>query len=180
MSSSQRWLLFWGSALLLLALCFLLRALGVISDILGYFWAGFLILAGIGLLLSALVPSQPAPERGVAAVDLQGAREVAVEVHHGAGTMEVTGGAPPGAALTISRGAGLHLSSRREEGRLVVKVDCAPSLAPLVGPEGGVWRIRLTDQVPLTLTAAPTRSRWTCRMCLSPFADWRPAPAGSH
>ncbi|RME36108.1 MAG: hypothetical protein D6793_06380 [Thermoflexia bacterium] len=64
MSISRRWLSFWGSALLLLALCFLLRAMGVISDILGYFWAGFLILAGIGLLLSALVPSQPAPERG--------------------------------------------------------------------------------------------------------------------
>lgn len=151
MSSSQRWALFWGSVLLLLALCFLLKALGVIDDVLGYFWAGFLMLAGIGLLLSALVPPPSSPEEDVFVVDLQGAQEAAVEIHHGVGSVEVAGGAPPGAALTVNRGVGLNTSSRLEGGRLEVKVDCAPSLAPLVGPEGGAWRIRLTEKVPLTL-----------------------------
>ncbi|MBC7228018.1 MAG: hypothetical protein H5T61_12445 [Thermoflexales bacterium] len=151
MSSSQRWLLFWGTVLLWLGLCFLLKALGVIADPLGYFWPGFLLLAGVGLLLSAFIPARPVVGEEVTVVDLQGARQVSVEVEHGVGQMEVTGGAPPGAALTVSRGAGLKVSSRLEGDRLAVKVECGPSFAP-VGPEGGVWRLRLTDEVPLTLS----------------------------
>lgn len=151
MSGSQRWALFWGSVLVLLALCFLLKALGVIDDVLGYFWAGFLILAGVGLVLSALVPQKIAPDGDVASVELEGAREAVVEIEHGVGSLEVTGGAPPGVLLTVSRGAGLGLSSRLEGERMKVKVNCAPSFIPGIGPEGGVWRIRLTDQVPLTL-----------------------------
>ncbi|RME36107.1 MAG: hypothetical protein D6793_06375 [Thermoflexia bacterium] len=40
-------------------------------------------------------------------------------------------------------------------------MNCAPSLAPLVGPEGGVWRIRPTDQVPLTLRVESGASQIT-------------------
>lgn len=151
MSSSQRWLLFWGAVLVWLALCFLFKALGVIGDVLGYFWAGFLVLAGIGLVVSALIPARPVPGEEVVIVDLQGARQASVEIEHGAGQMEVTGGAPPGAVLTLNQGTGMRVFSRMEGDRLSVKVECGPSFAPVVGPESGVWYFRLTDQVPLTL-----------------------------
>lgn len=152
MSTSQRWLLFWGTVLLWLGLCFLLKALGVIADPLGYFWPGFLMLAGAGLLLSVLVPARPIVGEEFVTVDLQGAREARVEIEHGVGQMEVTGGAPPGAALTVNRGTGMKVSSNLEKDRLTVKVECGPSFAPIVGPESGVWRFRLTDEVPLTLS----------------------------
>ncbi len=163
MSTLQRWLLFWGTVLLWLALCFLLKALGVIADPLGYFWPGFLLLAGAGLLLSALIPARPMVEVGeeVVTVDLQGARQVSVEIEHGVGQMEVTGGAPPGAALTVNRGTGMKVSSRLEEDRLSVKVECGPSFAPVIGPESGVWRFRLTGEVPLTLSVESGASQMT-------------------
>ncbi len=162
MSTSQRWLLFWGTVLIWLAFCFLLRALGVIGDVLGYFWAGFLILAGIGLVLGALIPARPVTGvEEVITVDLQGARQASVEIEHGAGQVEVTGGAPPGAALTVSRGVGMEVSSRLEGDRLAVKVECGPSFAPVVGPESGVWRFRLTDEVPLTLSVESGASQIT-------------------
>lgn len=162
MSTSQRWLLFWGVVLLWLALCFLLKALGVIADPLGYFWPGFLLLAGAGLLLSALVPARPViREEEAVTVDLQGAREARVEIEHGVGQMEVTGGAPLGAALTVNRGTGMKVSSRLEGDRLNVKVECGPSFAPVIGPESGVWRFRLTEEVPLTLSVESGASQMT-------------------
>ena len=161
MSSSQRWFLFWGAVLIWLALCFLLKALGVIGDVLGYFWAGFLLLAGIGLVVSALIPARPVSGEEVIIVDLQGARQASVEIEHGAGQIEVTGGAPPGAALTVNRGTGMKVSSRIEGDRLSVKVECGPSFAPVVGPESGVWCFRLTDEVPLTLSVESGASQMT-------------------
>ncbi len=163
MSSSQRWLLFWGTVLLWLALCFLLKALGIIGDPLGYFWPGFLLLAGIGLLFSALVPARPVVgrEEEIVTVDRQDARQVSVEIEHGVGQIEVTGGAPPGAALTVSRGTGMKVSSRLEGDRLSVKVECGPSFAPVIGPESGIWRFRLTDEVPLTLSVESGASQMT-------------------
>ncbi len=151
MSTAQRWLLFWGAVLIWLALCFLLKALGVIGDILGYFWAGFLLLAGIGLVFSALVPAQPVTGEEVIILDLKGARQARVGVECGAGRIEVTSGAPPGAVLTVSRGTGMKFASDLEGDCLDVKVECGPSLAPVIGPESGVWRFCLTDEVPLTL-----------------------------
>lgn len=159
MSSSQRWFLFWGAVLIWLALCFLFRALGVIGDVLGYFWAGFLMLAGIGLVLSALIPAQPVSGEEVVIVDLQGARQARVEIEHMAGQMEVTSGAPPGAALTVSRGTGMKVSSRMEGDLLAVKVECGLSFAHPIGPESGVWCFRLTDQIPLILSVESIASQ---------------------
>ncbi len=161
MSSSQRWMLFWGTVLIWLAFCFFFKALGIIGDALGYFWPGFLLLAGAGLLVSALVPAPPVSGGEVVTVDLEDARQISVEIEHGAGRIEVTGGAPPGAAVVGNRGAGIKVSSRQEGDRLTIKADCGPSFAPVVGPEGGVWRFRLTDEVPLTLSVESGASQMT-------------------
>jgi hypothetical protein len=161
MSTSQRWYVFWGTVLILLAMCFFLKALGVIDDVLGYFWPGFLLLAGIWLLVGARVRTEQVPDEATVTVDLQGARQASVEIEHGAGLMEVTGGAPPGAALTINRGAGLKVSSRMEGDRLVVQLECGPSFVPVLGPESGLWRLCLTDQVPLALNVESGASQMT-------------------
>ncbi|MCS7177845.1 MAG: hypothetical protein RML46_02395 [Anaerolineae bacterium] len=159
MSSPQRWLLFWGVVLIWLALCFLLRALEVTRDVLGVFWPGFLLLAGAGLLISALVPARPVVGEETITVDLQGARQVSVDIEHGGGPIEVTSGASPGAALTASRGIGMKASSHLEGDRLAVKVECGLSFLPVLGPESGVWRLRLTDEVPLTLSMESVASQ---------------------
>lgn len=151
MTVSQRWLLFWGSVLLLLGFLFALRALGVIEDVLSYFWAGFLLLAGIGLILSARFAPRAVEEEIGAVVGLQGGRRASVEFDHGAGRMEITGGAPPDVLLTANRGTGMKVSSRMEGDVLKVQVDCGPSFAPFIGPPSGAWRFRLNEEIPLTL-----------------------------
>lgn len=155
MNSSQRWSLFWGSAMLLLGLCFALKALGIIGDVLGYFWASFLLLAGIWLVVSALIPRRQAEGNTATVdlqqVDLQGAQQASLEFHHGAGQMHISGGAPSHALLLSNRGRGMKISTRREGERLISQIDCAPSFAPFVGPESGVWRFQLNEEIPLTL-----------------------------
>ncbi len=156
MSRSQRWLLFWGCVLLLLGLLFGLKALGWIENVLGYFWAGFLLLAGIWLVVSAFV--SPASEEVTGeitevgtVVDLQGARRASLEFDHGAGQIRITGGAPPDVLLMANQGTGLKVSSQLEGDWLKVKVDCGPSFVPFIGPESGVWIFRLNEEIPLNL-----------------------------
>lgn len=151
MSTSQRWLLFGGSVLLLLAFLFALKALGVIENVLGYFWSGFLLLAGIWLILSALIAPGPQEEEMDVMVGLQGVQRASIEFEHGAGQVRITGGAPPDALLVANRGAGLNVSSQIEGEVLKVKVACGPSLLPFLGPPSGAWHFRLNREIPLTL-----------------------------
>ncbi len=151
MSASQRWLLFWGCVLLLLGLLFGLRALGVLENVLGYFWAGFLLLAGIWLVASAFI-APPAEEEALrAVVDLQGARRASLEFDHGAGQIRITGGAPPDVLLMANQGTGLKVSSQLEGDLLKVKVDCGPTFVPFLGPESGVWVFQINEEIPLNL-----------------------------
>lgn len=152
MSTSQRWLLFWGCVLLLLGLLFGLKALGLIENVLGYFWAGFLLLAGIWLVVSAFLSPPTGKEEAVrAVVGLQGARRASLEFDHGVGQIRITGGAPPDVLLMANRGTGLKVSSQLEGDLLKVKVDCGPSFVPFIGPESGVWTFRLNEEIPLNL-----------------------------
>lgn len=153
MSASQRWLLFWGCVLLLLGLLFGLKALGLIENVLGYFWAGFLLLAGIWLVVSAFIaPLVREGEEAVrAVVDLQGARRASLEFDHGVGQIRITGGAPPDVLLMANQGTGLKVSSQREGDLLKVKVDCGPSFVPFIGPESGTWIFLLNEEIPLNL-----------------------------
>lgn len=159
---AQRHLLFWGSVLLLLGLCFALKAAGILDNVWEYFWPFFLLLAGGWLVASAFLPRRVlADEAERVVLDLQGARRANLTFEHGAGQMHISGGAPAGALLTANQGAGLHISSRLEGDQLTAKVECAPTFVPFVGPESGVWRFRLSNEVPLHLTVESGASQLT-------------------
>lgn len=141
---------FWGGALLLLGLLFLLQAQGIISNVFTYFWPLALILVGGWMILSVYWRPAGSVEETFT-VPLGTAKNARVRFSHGAGQIEITGGAPPGVALVGSSATGMNHHSNLNGDSLDVKVEAGPSFIPFLGPAEGVWRFRLTQEIPLTL-----------------------------
>lgn len=142
--------LFWGGALLLLGVLFLLQAQGIISNVFTYFWPLALILVGGWMILTVYWrPARYAEE--TFSIPLGVAKSGRFHFSHGAGQFEISGGAPPGVALVGSSAVGMNRTSRFDGDRLEVKVDAGPSFVPFIGPSQGVWRFQLTQEIPLTL-----------------------------
>lgn len=147
----QRGNLFWGLILILLGVLFFLQSAGVITDVFGWFWPLAFILGGLFILFGRFLPRRGGGMGEKFSVDLQGAANLDLEVDHGAGTVIVSGGAPAGAAVVGSQGAGLDVHSQLEAGNLRVKLDAGPTFLPFLGPEGGEWRFQLTREVPVAV-----------------------------
>lgn len=141
---------FWGVALLLLGILFLLQAQGVITNVFTYFWPLALILLGGWIILSVYWrPARSAEE--TFAISLGTAKNAKFEFSHGAGQIEISGGAPSGQALVGSSATGMNHRSQLNGDRLEVSVEAGPSFVPFIGPSGGVWRFQLTQEIPVTL-----------------------------
>ena len=84
-------------------------------------------------------------------IDLQGAHKVFFDFDHGAGQVQVTGGAPTGVAVTGIKGTGMEISSNLDGNVLSVDVNAGPTFVPFIGPEGGIWQFKLTNEVPVSL-----------------------------
>ncbi|HXF84221.1 MAG TPA: DUF5668 domain-containing protein [Anaerolineales bacterium] len=142
--------IFWGAALILLGVLFLLQNQGVIPSILPFLWPLALILFGSWLILSVYwKPKRSEVENFI--IPLEGAKSVNYKFMHGAGEIEIRGGAPMGTALVGTSAAGLNQSSRLNGERLEVRIEAGGSFVPFVGPSNGIWRFQLTPQVPVTL-----------------------------
>lgn len=142
--------IFWGVVLIILGILFLLQTQGIITDVFRFFWPLALILVGSWIILN--VYWRPAPsEAEMFAIPLGTAKNARFKFSHGAGQLEISGGAPTGQALVGSAAAGMNKESRLEGDRLEVKVEAGPSIVPFVGPSEGVWRFQLTQEVPVTL-----------------------------
>lgn len=142
--------IFWGTALILAGILFFLQTQGIITDVFKYFWPLALILLGTWIILG--VYWRPAAsEIETFSIPLGGAKSARVKFSHGAGQIEISGGAPLGQALAGSAAAGMNKESRLEGDRLEVNVEAGPSIVPFVGPSEGIWRFQLTQEIPLTL-----------------------------
>jgi len=142
--------IFWGSALILVGVLLYLQAQGIITNIFTYFWPVALILVGGWLILSVYWrPSQSPGE--TFSIPLGGAKSAKFRFSHGAGQIEISGGAPTGQALVGSSAVGMNQQSRMNGDRLEIKVEAGPSFVPFVSPSEGIWRFQLTQEVPLTL-----------------------------
>ena len=134
----------------MLGVLFLLQAQGIISNVFTYFWPLALILFGGWMILSVYWrPAQSVEETFT--VPLGAAKNVRVRFSHGAGQIEIRGGAPSGVALIGSSGTGMNHRSRVIGETLEINVEAGPSFIPFLGPSEGVWRFQLTQEVPLTL-----------------------------
>ena len=142
--------LFWGTALILLGMLFFLQTQGYIRNIFPFLWPLALILMGVWIMLGVFwTPTHSEEETFL--VPLGAAKSARFKFSHGAGQIEITGGAPTGQALVGSSAVGMNQENRLEGDRLEVKVEAGPSFLPFLGPSQGVWRFQLTQEIPLTL-----------------------------
>ena len=143
--------LFWGAALILAGVLFLLQAQGIIHNVFRFFWPVALILVGGWIILGVFW--KPAPSTGETfSIPLNAAKSAKVRISHGAGQLSVRSGAAPGAALVGTSAVGMNYNSHLSGDRLEVNVEAGPSFIPFLGPSEGVWRFQLTQEIPLTLT----------------------------
>ena len=142
--------IFWGVALIILGGLFILQAQGMITSVFRYIWPLALILVGGWIILNVFWKPNIADE-DTFSVALQSAKSAKFKFAHGAGQIEISGGAPSGKAIVGSSAVGMNQHSQLNGDRLEVKVEAGPSLIPFIGPTNGVWRYQLTQEVPVTL-----------------------------
>lgn len=150
--------IFWGLALIVLGGLFFLQAQGIISNVFAFIWPLFLILVGGWIILNVYWKPDPAQQETFT-VPLQGAKSVRYKFAHGAGSIEIRSGAPMGAAIVGSSAVGMNQSHHLTGDRLDVKVEAGPSVIPFIGPDTGVWRYEITQEVPVTLKIEAGASR---------------------
>jgi len=142
--------IFWGTVLIIAGVLLFLQTQGIINDVFRYFWPLALILVGGWIILNVYWRPDPSTQETFS-VPLGGAKSIRFKFSHGAGQIEISGGAPVGQALVGTSATGMNKESRLDGDRLEVKVEAGPSFVPFVGPAEGVWRFRLTGEVPSTL-----------------------------
>ena len=142
--------IFWGPLLILAGVLLFLQAQGIINNVFTFLWPLSLILVGGWIILNVYWPAG-ASAMETFSLPLAGARSARVHFAHGAGQIEISGGAPAGQALVGSAAVGMNRHSHMDGDRLVVKVEAGPSFVPFVGPSQGVWRFQLTQEIPLSL-----------------------------
>jgi hypothetical protein len=143
--------IFWGAVLILVGALLFLQTQGYVTNIFKYFWPLALILVG-GWIIVGVYWKPALSEEETFSIPLQAAQSVKYNFAHGAGQLEIRGGAPADLAIVGSSAMGMNRRSHLNGDRLEVRVEAGPSFVPFVGPSQGVWRFQLTQQVPVSLT----------------------------
>lgn len=142
--------LFWGTALILVGVLLYLQTQGYIRNVIPYLWPLALILVGGWIILGVYWrPALSEEETFVVPVGM--AKSARFRFSHGAGQIEISGGAPVGQALVGSSAVGMNKHSHLDGDKLDVRVEAGPSFLPFLGPSQGIWRFQLTQEIPLTL-----------------------------
>ena len=150
----QRGSLFWGLVLIILASLLLLNQLGWLSgDIFGYFWPLLVVIFGIWLLIGALSRGRDrdTAEGQTISIPLESARSARIKLDHGAGRLNIRGGASATEVLAGEFGMNVDYKSRLEADQLVVKVRNSPHFWAWYPGQSLDWNIRLNGDVPLNL-----------------------------
>lgn len=143
--------IFWGSALILVGVLLYLQTQGYISNVFKYFWPLTLILVGGWIILGVYWKPAPSSDETFS-IPMEAAQSVKYNFAHGAGQLEISGGAPAGRAIVGTSAVGMNRHSHLNGDRLEVRVEAGPSFIPFVGPNAGIWRFQLTQDVPVQLT----------------------------
>lgn len=143
--------IFWGTALIFFGVLLFLQTQGYISNVFPYLWPLGLILVGGWIILGVYWKPANSPEESFS-IPLGAAQSVEYHFSHGAGQLEISGGAPAGRALVGTSAVGMNRNSQVNGDRLNVRIEAGPSFVPFIGPSQGVWRFQLTREIPSTLT----------------------------
>jgi len=142
--------IFWGTVLILFGALLFLQTQGYISNIFPYLWPLALILVGGWIILGVYWKPANTPEESFS-IPLGAAQSVEYRFSHGAGQLQISGGAPAGRALVGTSAAGMNRNSQVTGDRLNVRIEAGPSFVPFIGPSQGVWRFQLTREIPSSL-----------------------------
>ena len=135
--------LFWGAVLVLIGVLMLVGAMQ-------YFWPIILIVVGVWIVVGAYFRGNAKSE--AVSVDLQGAREVALKINHGAGRLKIAGGASMGKVVEGECTEGVRVNSRLAGDRLEVRVSADAVFIPFMwNPRGLDWNLRLSNEIPIAL-----------------------------
>jgi len=143
--------IFWGSALILVGVLLFLQTQGYIQNVFQYFWPLALILVG-GWIILGVYWKPAASSEDSFTIPLGTAQSVKYSFAHGAGQLEISGGAPAGRALVGTSAVGMNRKSQLNGDRLDIRIEAGPSFVPFVGPSQGIWRFQLAENVPVLLT----------------------------
>jgi hypothetical protein len=137
---------------IVLAGLLLLHQLGwLTADIFGYFWPVVVILFGIWLLIGALTRGRNTTEGQTVSIPLENARSARIKLDHGAGRLNVQGGASATEVLNGVFGSEVEYKSRLEADQLEVKVGNSPHFWAWYPGQSLDWDIYLNGNVPLNL-----------------------------
>lgn len=143
--------LFWGTLMIVVGVLLYLQTQGIINNVFRYFWPVLLMLVGGWIILGVYWRPAGSPEESFS-IPLGVAQSVKYHFAHGAGQLEIRGGAPAGQALLGTAAVGMNRNSHVEGDRLDVRIEAGPSFVPFLGPSQGVWRFQLAQDVPVLLT----------------------------
>ena len=143
--------IFWGIVLIAVGVLLFLQTQGIIEDVFRYFWPLLLMLVGGWIILGVYWRPAGSPEESFS-IPLGAAQSVKYHFAHGAGQLEISGGAPAGQALLGTSAVGMNRNSHLDGDRLDVRIEAGPSFVPFLGPSQGVWRFQLAQGVPALLT----------------------------
>ncbi len=146
--------IFWGFVLVLVGLVILLGNFGLLpADAWGVLWPLLIVLLGVKLLLDALL-RRPAPIAKTLSIPVGDAKRARVSINHGAGRLEVRGGADEGTLLAGTFGGGVSHRESKAADELVVELspptdDGSDAWLPWNwGPHGALdWSIRLNPSI---------------------------------
>jgi hypothetical protein len=147
-----------GAILIVVGAVGVLDALGLVSvSICGLFWAAVLIGLGVWVVWGALT-RKPSPGVEEASIPLEGATSAQVSISHGAGRLQVGGGAEAGVLVqgTFIGGLDQKVSRRGDELDVKLRVRGEGLLMVLLPwkwakARGAEWTMQLTEEIPLTL-----------------------------
>jgi hypothetical protein len=143
--------LFWGIVLIMLAFFLLARQAGWLSgDIFGYFWPAVAILFGIWLLIGALSRG-PKGEAYNLSIPLENAASARIKFEHGAGKLNIHGGAAAAEVLSGVFGTEMDYRSRLEGSALDVKLRHASQMWAWYPGQSLDWDVSLNRDIPLSL-----------------------------
>lgn len=112
------------------------------------------ILFGLWILLGTFLGRRAGPDEQVA-IPLEGASRAELRLRHGAGRLNISGGAGAGELVAGTFGGGVDHSTRREGETLAVEMRTPPDIFlyfPFWGRREGLeWTLKLNEGLPLSL-----------------------------
>lgn len=147
--------LFWGSIVILLGVVLLVGQFLPGINAWGIFWALALILLGLWFLLGRRFAGGKL-ETQSASIPLDDIQQARIHLHHGAGRLEVSAGAMPGALLEGSFVGGVEQKLERSGFGANLDLRTPSNMVFSAWPgmradEGLSWNLRLTHEIPLQL-----------------------------